>query len=104
MSAKFTDAKGREWSLTITVGDLKTLRGWDFDPAKLATAFEGLGTYLFGEAEKVVRVCHLLARVPAEMDADDFAGGFDGPTLEAAGIAIIEATRIFSLAPGSPWP
>lgn len=94
----FKDCLGREWSLSLTVGKLKPLAAMGLNIGKLAEAGESLGTVLFGDPEKVlVPAAWILASVDeAKCSPESFADGFDGPTLEAAGEAILNAVIDFS--------
>lgn len=94
MPAKFTDRHGREWGLTLTVADLKPLRDdLKFDVTGLASG-EQIGRVLYGDPEGLVAVLHLLAK-PTGVTPDEFADGFDGPALERAGEALLEAFADF---------
>ena len=91
--ATFKDCLGREYTVSITVGKLKPLREMGLEIGKIATAGESLGTLLFGDPEKLVGALYLLT--DAKVDRDDFDAGFDGPTMESAGEAILEAVCDF---------
>lgn len=96
--AKFTDREGREWSLSITVGDLKPLREFGFDLGKITGSGKLLGEVLFGEPEKLVAVLFHLCERQADqrgVGPEDFAKGIDGSTLEQAGEAMVEAAIDF---------
>ena len=95
MPAKFKDRLGREWELCLTVADLKTLREVGFDLSKATGSADGLVELLFGDPERLVAACCILAHTPDSVSGDDFAAGFDGPTLEAAGLAVVEAVVDF---------
>lgn len=92
----FKDRNGREWKLSLTVGDLPALREMNFDHNALATG-NGLAALMFNEPEKLVTLCHLLAHEQTKgVTAEEFAAGFDGPALEAAGFAVLEACVSFT--------
>lgn len=96
MSATFTDGNGREWKLRLTTDQLSVLRDrFKLDVVGMTDFGQFIGL-LFDDPERFVSVVHLLARPPADMTAEDFASGFDGPTLEAAGVALLEAFANFS--------
>ena len=91
----FSDAKGRRWRLRITVAHLKPLKELGFNPQQLAEGLERVGAIVFTDPEKLVTWVHLLAAVPPEMTPEDFAEGFDGPTVEDAGYALVAAVLDF---------
>jgi hypothetical protein len=91
--ATFTDCEGRDWHLRLTVGDLPKLRDLGFDLNGFA-AGEKLGEVLFADTERFVRIMLLLSRSP--LSFEEAAAGFDGPTLEAAGMALLECFADFS--------
>lgn len=97
--SQFTDRDGRTWSLGVTVGDLKPLREFGFDLNKIVGAGSGLGEILFAEPERLVGVLYHLCEKQAEkagVTPEAFACLFDGPTIEAAGEALLEAVIDFS--------
>lgn len=95
---KFTDAEGREWSIKITVGDLKPLREMGLDLNKLTTSGERLGDLLFGDPENLVNVLFHLCHKQADergITPEAFALAIDGSTLEQAGEAMLEGAIDF---------
>jgi hypothetical protein len=93
--AGFLDCRGRYWKLRITVPDLRHLRAAGFNPQAFAESFEKIGSVVFADPEKLVAWTHILAHPPADLDPEEFAAGFDGPTLENAGYALIAAVLDF---------
>jgi hypothetical protein len=92
--SQFEDRHGRAWKVTLTVADLKPLREeLKFDLADLSNG-RRLFEVMYGEPEKLVAALHLLAK-PTDVTPEDFAGGFDGPTLERGGTALLEAVADF---------
>lgn len=91
--AKFVDCLGREWTLRVTVADLKPLKevGFTF------TAFvpDTASAVLF-DPEHLMKVLRVMAHVPPETTDDDFHAGFDGPAMQRAGEAVLEACANFS--------
>lgn len=85
----FTDCLGREWNLRVTLADLRPLREMGIDCAKVMTAMERLPDVLFGDAERLATAVYRLSG--CKLTTDEFAEGIDGPALESAGIALVEA-------------
>lgn len=95
--AKFSDCLGREWSIRITLGMLPKLREAGFDvnavaknPAQLSVLSdpETLGKVAWTLCEKQA--------IAANVDPEQFADGFDGPTIQDAVQAILESILDFS--------
>lgn len=91
---KFKDAKDREWDLALNVGLLGKLRKEaGFDLGKNTTA-ERLSETLFADPEMIVRVLWVLCESQAEktgVSPEEFGYGFDGPSINSAITAFIEA-------------
>ncbi len=85
----FTDCLGHTYTLRLTVADLKPLREIGLDVAKVVTAGDALPDLLFGDAERLATAAYMLSR--CDLPTEEFAKGIDGPTLEAIGVALIEA-------------
>lgn len=98
--AKFKDCLGREWSLRITTRLLKPLREAGFDVGACAKGAEG---YLpLADPETLGAALWVLCETDArakQIAEDDFAGGFDGPTIFAATTALMGAVADFSQTP-----
>lgn len=93
---KFTDANGHEWTIRLNVGLVEDVRqqtevniAWDdWDWADL----------LVKDFSKFVAVIYALVEKQADaknVTRQDFAYGFDGPTLEAAGRTLGQALADF---------
>lgn len=97
--AVFTDAAGREWEVSLTVGDLADVRtATGFDLSGALRSEEGLVDLLFGDPARLVSVLWVLcepAAVGTDVSPREFAHRFDGPTLEAAGEALLQAVADF---------
>lgn len=97
--AKFKDRLGREWSLTMTIGDLTPLRqvglkfkGFEFEMETLPLVFD--------DPAKLMEVLMVLAHIGDDVAPEDFARGFDTAATERAIGAMVEALADFS--PTSP--
>lgn len=92
--AVFRDSYGHEWSLRFTVGILSQLRAVGFDLAALTKESDRWVEVLFAEPLTLARALWVLCRDEAKaggISEDAFLAGLDGPTLDAAGDAMIEA-------------
>jgi hypothetical protein len=98
--AKFKDCLGREWSLRITTRLLRPLREAGFDVGACAKGAEG---YLpLADPETLGRVLWVFTEADAkgrDIGEDEFAGGFDGPTIFAATTALMESVADFTQSP-----
>lgn len=102
--AKFRDCKGREWILTITNGDIKPVRDrTGIELNKLLGNKDQFAELLFGDSLKLGELIWVLCEEQVSklgISELDFGRGFDGPTIEAAQTAVMEAVADFS--PRSP--
>lgn len=94
--SKFTDANGRDWQVTLTVGLLRPLRelGFGLDELKGTT----VGGLAFAEPEKLVEVAWLLCEAQADkagVTPEQFGAGFDGDTLDRFADAFMGAVLLF---------
>lgn len=95
----FFDCKGRDWKLSLTVGALADVRrhaGLDF--GKVLRSQTDLIALLFDDPENLVKVLWVLVSARAEerkVTPEDFACGFDGPALEQATEALLQAIADF---------
>src|SRR5437879_3886776 len=100
MSNTFTDTEGRGWSLRITLGDLPALKAEGFNPSlalKDLSAFDTINSpETFGRGLWVL-VEPQAAK--AGVSPEQFAQAVDGPTLAAAGDALLGALADFSQRP-----
>ncbi|MEA1951482.1 MAG: hypothetical protein U9N87_08860 [Planctomycetota bacterium] len=94
---RFTDSKGRDWDLTITVAALqrcKTLADIDLAAKVETDLFDDL-------ADDPILLCNTLAAIlrpqMAQRDIDDeaFAAGLGGDVIDDAAAALIEALVYF---------
>lgn len=98
MSA-FFDCKGRDWTLRLTVGvlaDVRTHAGIDL--GKAIRSEQSLSDLLFGDPSDLVKVLWVLVSKKAEerqVTPEEFAHGFDGPALEQATEALLQAIADF---------
>lgn len=99
--AQFTDAEGRTWKVRITLGDLRPLKAVGLDVAAIAKDPAGLQDVV-ADVERYGQVLWTLCEREAaarSIAPEQFAAGFDGPTLFAAAGAIEEALMDFSQPP-----
>ena len=97
---KFTDAKGREWAVTITVADLKPLRDAGCDLAELAKDGERFADAMFLRSHDLGPVFWMLAKKRATglgfaITEDDFFDALDATAFDAALVAFWEAFADF---------
>lgn len=94
----FRDAKDREWSLRLTVGNCREIRDTchiDFGEITDGKCFVELGTSI----EKLYQVLWVLCEKQAEsrsVTPEDFAESFDGDVLDDAQDALMEAVTLFT--------
>lgn len=99
--ATFKDRHGREWRVELTLGNLPHLRAAGFDVGKVVKNPDALDC--LDDPETLGRVLWKFCEGQAEarkLTPEEFADGFDGPTVHAAGDAIVEALADFSQRPG----
>jgi len=94
----FTDARGRTWPVQITVGTLRRGKALGVDLAG-AVGPKGDFAKLFADPEAFVSL--LLLLLGAELKAaglgeDEFLEAVDGPTIERATLAFLEAVADFT--------
>lgn len=95
----FTDCKNREWTLRLTVGLMTDVR--ECAGVRLGDVLRdeaALGALVFGDAEALVKTLWVLCREQAEargVTPEEFAHGFDGPTLEKAVEAFLGSVADF---------
>ena len=91
--SKFTDEKGREWSLRITFGEaLKLKTDFGIDVYKLFTDTEDQLSSLLAEEWKLMEVVSFLTRKQREAQGvqdEDFLDGFSGDVLDGATFAFL---------------
>lgn len=95
----FTDHKNDEWKLKLTVGTLGDLkRDAGVDLSKALRSAEALSDVLFGDPENLVKVLWVLCESKSKersLSPEDFAHRFDGPTIEKATEALLDAVADF---------
>lgn len=94
--AKFRDCLDREWSLRLTLGHRAGMKDLGVDMKDFGAAVTALSMATAMDAEKLVRVCHLLTVNPPPLA--EYEAGFDAVTIDAAGEALAEAVADFYLA------
>lgn len=96
--SSFTDCKGRAWKLTLTMGSVAAVKRETNVNLALASKTADWVDVLFGEPERLVSILWILCEEQAKgagIEAEEFGYGFDGPTLEAAGMALATAIADF---------
>lgn len=96
--ATFADKDGTAWSVALTVGDLEDCKEAGADLRPVLRDETKLINLLFHEPDTLVRVMWVLCHRQAEADGvepEQFARLFDGPTLERASVALVEAVIDF---------
>jgi hypothetical protein len=100
--ATFTDAKGRQWDLSLTVGMVRLVRERiKVDLGKVLADGQQLADLIVGEPEKFVDLLWVMCEQQAKemtppVSDSDFGYGFGGPTIEAATDALIASIADFS--------
>lgn len=98
--ARFKDAIGREWAIGFTLGNLPKLREAGFNVS--TTVRDAKGFEALEDPDTLGRVLWVLCGSQAEKAGttqEQFAEGFDGPTICAAVEAIGAALMDFYLRP-----
>lgn len=99
MATKFVDCLGREWEFRITVRTLPKLRAAGFDVGECA---KGDGFLPLANPETLGAVLWVLCEADTtkrSITEEQFADGFDGPTIYAATTALMEAVADFIQSP-----
>ena len=98
--AKFTDLVRREWTISLTSGDLRRVREQaGLDLGKALTNTDRLAELLFGDVEMFGKVVWVLIEKQANalsITPEEFADGFDRDTFESASSAITDAILDFT--------
>jgi hypothetical protein len=100
--AKFVDRTGTEWHLSIDYGLIKKCRtAAGVDLGKILSDLPKLGSFLESPDELIATFLILCGEqiIAAKLSQDDFESRFDGPTLEAARVALVEAIANFTRPP-----
>lgn len=96
---KFTDSKGTEWVVTLTVGMIEAIRDdADVNLDSIMTKPEALAETIFAAPKRIVQILWVVCREQAEklgMDGRAFGFRFDRDTLDRAGEAFLEALVLF---------
>jgi hypothetical protein len=99
--AKFTDYTGQEWTLRLTVYMVAQIRSETGINLALVSKDRGWVNQIFGDERddgKLASILFLLCEQQcqqAKLSPEQFAQQLDGPTLEAAGQALVEAIADF---------
>lgn len=96
--SEFTDCEKRTWKLSLTMGSVNAVKRETGVNLALASKTADWVDVLFGDPERIVSVLWVLCEPQAKeagVDAESFGYGFDGPTLEAAGMALAAAIADF---------
>jgi hypothetical protein len=102
MTGTFQDAVGRNWRLAITVADLPRVRAAGFDLSRVYRDEAGFAALLDLDPELLGRVLWSLCEsqaLAASVTPEEFAAGFDGPTLTQAVDALADAVLDFRYRP-----
>lgn len=95
--AAFQDSEGNNFSVRLTVADLRTLKELGAHPDELLKdGLKGLAE-LLADAERVVSVLYALThkQFPGGRTPEQFAEIFDGDTLERGSLALLDAITDF---------
>lgn len=96
--SRFTDYKGRQWDLHLTAGNVAAAKRETGVNLGMVSESNEWAEMLFGPHERFVALLFVLCKDQAtaqNISPDEFLCGFDGPALEAAGNALIEAIALF---------
>lgn len=82
---QFTDANGKVWTLTLTLGDIRRVRQeCGVDLGEFLTKPESFAENI-ADPEKLGAVLWVLCKKQAgDVTPETFADGFDGPTIQSA--------------------
>lgn len=101
--SRFTDRHGREWNLSLDLGLItKVRKALDVHLGKIFTDEKKLLELLYDDIDRLGQVLFMLVEDKAaaeKIDGDQFATGFDGPTLTRAREALVDAIANFSQPP-----
>jgi hypothetical protein len=93
---QFKDSQGREWTIDVTIGQIKRVR--DLVKVNLYALFQEEAKRLFSDPVLLVDTLYVLCQQQAEarkMSDEDFGRIFEGDVLEAAANALLEAVLDF---------
>jgi hypothetical protein len=93
----FKDKDGRDWEITIDIGQIKRVR--DLAKVNLYAIFEREAERVFSDPVLLVDTLYALCRsqcAERKMSDEDFGKIFDGAVLEAAADALLEESLNFS--------
>lgn len=98
--ARFKDAQGREWMLSLTVGDqLEIQRQTGVNVGAAFKSVDALSEMIFSDPATLVKTLWVLCEKQAKqasVEPEQFGYGFDGVTIEAATEALLEAIADFT--------
>lgn len=96
---KFKDAKGREWSLDLTVGMVERVKAdADTDLDEILERPDAIGSTLMKSPRRVAQILWAMIADQAAtvgVDARDFGFALDRPALDRAADALIEEMVLF---------
>lgn len=99
MTPNFRDPDNREWKLRLTVGGVADVkRDTGVDIGSITQSDTKWIEFLFGDSARLVQVLWVLCEpqaTKAGISPEQFGHLFDGPTLEAAGMALAGAIADF---------
>ncbi|WP_020467853.1 hypothetical protein [Zavarzinella formosa] len=102
--AKLKDCRDREWVLRITNGDIEPVRDHcGVELNKLLANLNQFAELLYGDPVSLGKVIWILCEEQVKergLSEREFGKGFDGPTIDRAATALMEAVADFS--PRSP--
>lgn len=96
--ATYADRHGREWAISLTVGDFPRLKAAGVDLGAVLRDGQALADLLFCDPERLGRAVWTLCETQAAragVTPEQFADGLDGPALERLGEAMGEAIADF---------
>lgn len=92
--AVFTDRNKHQLTVNLTVGAIRKVRSeTGIDLGSSLTDEKALASLMFGSPDRLVSILYVLTGSTA--DPDEFADAFDGPTLERATDALLQAIADF---------
>ncbi len=101
MPTTFNDTSGRQWDVSLTVGAIKRVR--EALGLSLADLSEQTLASLIDDPSLIADVCwHICKPAAGSVTEEQFYAGLDGPTVDAASSALLEAVVNFCRSPRRP--